>query len=66
MKDVIIPDGIEKIGNYLFWGSDVESVTIPESVKEIGEGTFYECTKLKKVTFAPESQLEQIRNGCFS
>ena len=51
LKNVVIPDGVERIGNYLFWGSNIESVTIPASVKEIGEGTFCRCKKLKRVTF---------------
>lgn len=23
LKDVVIPDGVERIGNYWFWGSDI-------------------------------------------
>lgn len=65
LKNVAIPDGIERIGNYLFWGSDVESVTIPASVKEIGEGTFCRCKKLKCVTFEEGSQLKKIGRKCF-
>ena len=55
LRDVVIPGGVERIGNYLFWGSDVESVTVPASVREIGELTFCKCKKLKKVTFAEGS-----------
>lgn len=40
------------IGKYGFAKKDVVSVTIPDSVKEIGAGCFYKCTKLKKVTLS--------------
>ena len=36
MREVIIPDGVERIGNYWFYGTEVENVTIPASVLEIG------------------------------
>ena len=52
MKEVIIPDGTEKIGSCWFWGSEVEGVDIPASVAEIGVAAFRRCTKLKRVTFS--------------
>lgn len=55
LKDVAIPNGVEKIGNHWFWGSDVERVTIPASAREIGAQAFCDCMKLKKITFAENS-----------
>lgn len=43
LKEITVPDGIEKIDNYLFWGSNVESVEISFSVKEIGTEAFCYC-----------------------
>lgn len=38
----VIPDGVTAIGDNAFWGSDgLTGVTIPASVKSIGEGVFY-------------------------
>lgn len=34
LVQVIIPDGVERIGSYWFWGSLVEKMTIPASVRE--------------------------------
>lgn len=51
LKQVVIPDGVEKIGNHWFLGCDVEEVTIPASVREIGTDAFCNCKKLAKVTF---------------
>lgn len=64
-RQLVIPEGIEKIGDYWFWGTNIENVEIPASVKEIGTGTFYDSKKLKSVTFAPGSKLERIMTDCF-
>ena len=55
MKELIIPEGIEKIGKYWFCDSAVESVVIPASVKEICVDAFFKCMNLKEVTFAEGS-----------
>ena len=49
LREVVIPDGTDRIGSYWFWGSEVESVTIPSSVKKIGAEAFYSCRQLKKL-----------------
>lgn len=51
LSSLVFEDGIEKIGSYAcFWSlGDLKSVTIPASVKEIGEYTFEET--LKEVHF---------------
>lgn len=48
-KAVVIKNGVTSIGNCAFYGSDISSVTIPSSVKNIGEKAFYECKKLATV-----------------
>lgn len=65
-KHVAIPEGVEKIGNRWFWRSEIESVEIPTSVKEIGVDAFFECKNLMSVVFAPDSKLEKIGAGSFS
>ena len=46
---VIIPEGIEAIADYAFYGAAMmEQVTLPESLKEIGSDVFYGCEKLKE------------------
>ena len=51
LKEVAIPEGVDKIGNYWFWGSNVESVTIPSNIQKIGIEAFCNCEKLKKLVF---------------
>ena len=60
MRNIIVPAGIKEIGAYWFWGSGIESVQVPASVENIGEGAFYRCRYLSQVVFAPESKLERI------
>ena len=68
-KDVVIPKVIQdrivtKIGNISFHlNSDIYSVTIPDSVVEIGGGAFASCRNLKTVSLS--TQLESIGNGAF-
>ena len=38
----------------------ITEITIPASVTTIGDGAFEGCSKLKKVTFAPDSQLKTV------
>ena len=50
--EVIIPDGIRKIGSHAFKNCDrIKSVIIPESVREISTGVFTGCTNLEKIQF---------------
>ena len=43
LRDVVIPEGTEKIGGYWFWGRLFKSVEIPASVTEIGTCAFHGC-----------------------
>ena len=50
ITDLIIPDGVETINSYAFYGgSNFKSVTIPSSLKTISDYSFYGCDNLKKV-----------------
>ena len=50
IKNLIIPEGVESINNYAFYGcSSLTSVTIPNSVTIIGDRAFYNCSGLTSV-----------------
>ena len=51
LREVIIPENTEKIGNSWFWGSGIEKVVIPNNVWKIGLETFCNCRYLKDLTF---------------
>lgn len=45
-----VPNGVKRIGNYAFQGrTELESVTLPESMEYIGEYAFSACPKLKNI-----------------
>ena len=68
-SSVKIPTKINKkkvtaIADYAFWQKkSMKSVTIPDTVKKIGEAAFNECTSLKKVVL-PE-QLTTLKDAVF-
>lgn len=49
-----IPEGVKIVGDYAFLGKDFETITIPNTVEEIGIGAFSSCRNLKSADF-PES-----------
>ena len=60
---VTLHDGLENIGNVSFYGTSIESVDIPGSVKIIGDNAFASCLKLRTVNF--NEGLEQIGSSAF-
>ena len=52
---VIIPDGVEKLRNSVFWNCyTMENITIPDTVYSLGGDTFYNCETLSELTI-PEN-----------
>lgn len=65
LADVVIPNGVKRIGSCWFSATGIKSVVIPASVREVGEAAFIKCRALKQITFAEGSALKTIRNRCF-
>ena len=62
---LIIEEGITSIGTYTFQDcSNLTSISIPNTVKRIGEDAFYENTSLKSIVI-PDS-VEQIEGQAFA
>ncbi len=63
MENVII-DGVEKINNYLFYGTNIETLSIGSSVKEIGIQAFYKCIDLASINLS--EGLEVVQASAFA
>jgi len=62
---VEIEDGITGIGNYAFCkNSNLISVTIPDTVKTLGKGVFFDCDGLKSVEIS--NSVTTINDSTFS
>lgn len=62
-KHIILPQGIEIIGENAFMSSEIESVVVPEGVEKIEDSGFWGCKSLKSVTLP--SSLEVIEGDAF-
>lgn len=59
------PSTLEEIGQSAFWGSGLEKVELPASLKKLGTYAFKSNTNLKEVTVAGGSQLEYLGDRAF-
>lgn len=48
---IVIPDGVQEIGERAFANSKIESVTFPDSLRKIGSEAFIHCINLKQIDF---------------
>lgn len=61
---VKIKNGTQTITANAFYGSSIEEIEMPDSVKNLKEGAFYNCQKLKKVKLS--NSLKMIPDSCFN
>lgn len=64
IKEVILSESVEEIGEFAFINTDVESVKLNDSVKKIGKSAFDSCLKLKEISL--NKNLEEIGDFAFS
>mgnify|MGYP002852929548 CR=1 FL=1 len=65
LREVVLPEGLLEIGNNAFVNTAIESITIPASVKTLGDYCFEGCVNLQEVVFPTNSQLTTIKSGIF-
>lgn len=54
LKTVRLSETTNQIDAYAFFGTGIETITIPKTVRNFHIGTFYNCTNLKTVTIKSE------------
>lgn len=65
VESLVIPEGVKKIGNYAFFGSEsIKSVVTPNSVETIGCHAFKDCRNMKSLTLG--NGIMEIGNECFA
>lgn len=57
IRELILPSGLQRIGNKVFSGATFSILTIPNTVKEIGDYAFSSCKNLKNLVI-PDSVTE--------
>ena len=62
-KATEIPEGVTSIGKYAFFGSDISTMTMPDSVTSIQEDAFCECKKLTSMVIG--NNVKSIGNSAF-
>ena len=60
VENLILPNTLTAIGEWMFYYSNLKSVFIPKSVETIEKMAFYACKSLTYVTFEKGSQLKTI------
>lgn len=65
INSVILPEGITRIGDYAFRGTNLRGIIIPSTVTNIAQYAFY-GTPIQYVTFANKSQIETISVFAFA
>jgi hypothetical protein len=60
VKSVEISEGITRINNFAFSGSNIESISLPKSVTEISSLAFTNCPNLKNITVAKGNEFFSV------
>lgn len=63
LVDVVIPEGVVEIGDRSFWGGEIRTLVIPDTVTKIGANAFSECRNLEKICFG--SGLREVNDRAF-
>ncbi|MDR0831680.1 MAG: leucine-rich repeat domain-containing protein [Bacillales bacterium] len=68
LKEIILPDSVESIGENAFRSSGLINITIPDSVTSLGAMAFNRCTSLKSITLSNNITVinDQTFYGCAS
>lgn len=60
---VVVPEGVDIIFDYCFYGSGFKAVSLPDNLTYIGENAFYICEQLESMNIPPS--VEKIGQRAF-
>lgn len=66
LKEVKIANTVKQIGAFSFSETKIKKITIPKSVKVIGDGVLEDCDKLTEVTMPGDFKLKSVLLGTTS
>lgn len=68
LVSVVLPDTLEKMGDYAFANTPLETVEIPDSVTKTGKGCFSECEELTAAVLPKylAEVSEEMFNKCYN
>lgn len=61
-----LPTKLETLGESAFYNSGIVKITLPKSIKTMGNSVFRECTKLEEVTFEKDMDLTKLPDHTFN
>lgn len=66
VRHIVLPNSLERIGNLAFYGSEMESVKLPDHLETLAPGVFQSCKNLKEMTLGSNCKLlsEFCLDGC--
>lgn len=57
VRHIVLPNSLERIGNLAFYGSEMESVKLPDHLETLAPGVFQSCKNLKEMTLGSNCKL---------
>lgn len=63
---LVLPEGLRVVMSRWFYNSNVQDVTVSQSVEEIQDEAFAHSANLRKITFAENSKLRKIGMEAFA
>lgn len=51
-NNIVVPDGVSEIKNSAFINSEIETITLPDTITKIGYGAFKKCQKLRRINLS--------------
>ena len=65
LKQIKLPSGLKSIGGQCFFGSGLESLSIPNTVSDLGGGICDYCTNLTSVKFTTNANVKELPYNSF-